>query len=155
MINSFTSLEQLTNTINGMTVGSLREVARDFGIVPRNRKRDELIKLIIDVYNGDVKPEGPKKAGRPTKVSSPPPTLVESTEPVVNPENVDPDIPHSGILEIMPDGYGFVRTEQHDGRQGLLRVGNHDTTHGFAHGRQIDRCFAPISRQTSAVGHLY
>ncbi len=113
MINSFTSLEQLTNTINGMTVGSLREVARDFGIVPRNRKRDELIKLIIDVYNGDVKPEGPKKAGRPTKVSSPPPTLVESIEPVVNPENLDPDIPHSGILEIMPDGYGFVRTENY------------------------------------------
>ena len=63
MNNSFSNIEQLTEAVNNMTVASLREVARDFGIVPRNRKRDELIRMIIDVYNGDMQPEGPKKMG--------------------------------------------------------------------------------------------
>lgn len=112
MINSYSSLEQLTSAVNNMTVASLREVARDFGIVPRNRKRDELIQLILDVYKGDIKPEGPKKAGRPTKTALSQPTV----EPYSHEHTTTPPLEqevYEGILEIMPDGYGFVRTENY------------------------------------------
>lgn len=110
MNNSFSNIEQLTEAVNNMTVASLREVARDFGIVPRNRKRDELIRMIIDVYNGDMQPEGPKKMGRPTKASmarqpAAEPTIAEQTPALAE--------VGQGILEIMPDGYGFVRTENY------------------------------------------
>ncbi len=113
MINSYSSLEQLTSAVNNMTVASLREVARDFGIVPRNRKRDELIQLILDVYKGDVKPEGPKKAGRPTKTALSQPTVEPySNERTTTPPPLEQEV-YEGILEIMPDGYGFVRTENY------------------------------------------
>lgn len=113
MINSYSSLEQLTTAVNNMTVASLREVARDFGIVPRNRKRDELIQLILDVYKGDIKPEGPKKAGRPTKTALSQPTVEPySHERTTTPPPLEQEV-YEGILEIMPDGYGFVRTENY------------------------------------------
>ena len=113
MINSYSSLEQLTSAVNNMTVASLREVARDFGIVPRNRKRDELIQLILDVYKGDIKPEGPKKAGRPTKTALSQPTVEPySHEHTTTPPPLEQEV-YEGILEIMPDGYGFVRTENY------------------------------------------
>lgn len=110
MINSYSTLEQLTQAVNEMTVASLREVAREFGIVPRNRKRGELIQLIIDVYKGDLKPEGPKKAGRPTKsgLSVPPVVDVVSSDRANDNQEVG-----TGVLEIMPDGYGFVRTDNY------------------------------------------
>lgn len=67
MSEYYASLEQLLEEINKLTVPALREVARDFGIVPRNRKREELITLIVASYNGQLQPEERIKTGRPTK----------------------------------------------------------------------------------------
>jgi len=53
VINSYSSLEQLTSAVNNMTVASLREVARDFGIVPRNRKRGVTLELEGTNSEGD------------------------------------------------------------------------------------------------------
>ena len=66
MSEYYASLEQLLEEINKLTVPALREVARDFGIVPRNRKREELITLIVASYNGQLQPEERIKTVRPT-----------------------------------------------------------------------------------------
>lgn len=112
MSKYYASLEELLTEVQMLTVPQLREVAREFGIIPRNRKRDDLIGLIVQVYKGQLPPEEPKKSGRPTKrqgakLSQVTPQISEDENPS---DNVDKALPRTGILEIMPDGYGFVRT---------------------------------------------
>ena len=120
MSEYYASLEQLLEEINKLTVPALREVARDFGIVPRNRKREELMTLLVASYNGQLQPEERIKTGRPTKrqggkVSQAEPTMVDDTP---SNDNVDKSFPRCGILEIMPDGYGFVRTHNYSSTPG-------------------------------------
>lgn len=121
MAKYYASLELLLEKLNTLTVPQLREEARDFGIIPRNRKRDELISLIIASYSGQLKPEEPKKLGRPTKqqavVAQKAPAVV-STDGDDSYDNVDKSLPRCGILEIMPDGYGFVRTINYSSNTG-------------------------------------
>lgn len=113
MTKTYPSAEALLAEINTLTVGQLRVKAREFSIIPRNRKRKELITLILASYNGQMPPEEPKKSGRPTKrqgsirLNQPEPEIVNDETSY---DNVDKSLPHCGILEIMPDGYGFVRT---------------------------------------------
>lgn len=115
MANIYATLELLLQHLNTLTVAELREEARDFGIIPRNRKRDELISLIVASYSGQLPEEKPKKAGRPTKrqvinrVAQSEPAIVDDLAPVEETELP----PCTGILEIMPDGYGFVRTNNY------------------------------------------
>ena len=52
----FKSLDELESAIGSMTIAELRNVAREFSIIPRNRKREDLIEKIVAVYNGDIKP---------------------------------------------------------------------------------------------------
>ena len=108
----YPSVEALEAEINTLTVAQLREKAREFDVIPRNRKRDELIKLILAAYNGEKPPEKGKKPGRPPKSSvgklaQPAPTIENDEN---SRDNVDQTLPRCGILEVMPDGYGFVRT---------------------------------------------
>lgn len=109
----YASMDLLLQHLATLTVAELREEARDFGIIPRNRKREELISLIVASYNGQLEREQPKKSGRPPKklaisrVAQNEPTLVDDIPPVVDDDGTWPS---SGILEIMADGYGFVRT---------------------------------------------
>lgn len=118
MTVNYQSLEQLLADINTLTVPQLREKSREFGIVPRNRKRDELISLIKASYLGKIEPEEPKKSGRPTKrngkVAQPEAALEDNNSA----DNVDKSLPRCGILEIMPDGYGFVRTSNYSSTPG-------------------------------------
>ncbi|MCM1289394.1 MAG: transcription termination factor Rho [Corallococcus sp.] len=114
-MNKYATYEQLVEAIDGMNMAALRELSRDFGIIPRNRRRSELISLIVSSYRGQLQPEEPKKPGRPTRsstfgVSAPAPQIVDDVSPSESPDNVDKSLPRCGILEIMPDGYGFVRT---------------------------------------------
>lgn len=128
MKDNYKSAGELYSVISIMTVTDLREVAREFSIVPRNRKRDDLIAHIMAVYKGEEGPEIPKKSGRPPKaapkISAPLPSLEdESFESVATKEvaapsaesadGVDASLPREGILEIMQDGYGFVRTSNY------------------------------------------
>lgn len=126
MKDKYKSAAELLAVISVLTIADLREVAREFSIIPRNRKRDELISLIMGVYNGEEEPEVRKKSGRPPKssaprVSAPLPTLnddaaedKESKEIAAEEDDgIDPLLPREGILEIMSDGYGFVRTSNY------------------------------------------
>lgn len=118
------SAEELLEVISNLTVADLREVAREFAIVPRNRKREDLINCIMSMYRGDSEPEAPRKAGRPpkstAKISAPLPTVTDDASrsdelkiDVNEDENVDAALSSEGILEIMQDGYGFVRTNNY------------------------------------------
>ncbi len=117
MAKFYATVEVLVNHLNTLTVPELREEAREFGVIPRNRKRDELLSLIIASYNGQLPPEEPKKSGRPTKRQSG--SKIAQAEPAVannedsDFDNVDRELPRTGILEIMSDGYGFVRTNNY------------------------------------------
>lgn len=125
MTETYQSLEQLHDQIAKLTVLELREKAREFGIIPRNRKRDELISLIEASYSGKLAPEEAKKPGRPTKrqQNSDAVTQLESSLNTAagddnSYDNVDKSLPRTGILEIMPDGYGFVRTANYSSTPG-------------------------------------
>ncbi len=121
MTEKFNSVEELAESLNKMTVVSLRNIAYQFDVVPGNRKRAELIERIIAHYKGELPPESPKKAGRPRKEE----VSVKQDEPELTPpqnstafaENVPPELPRTGILEVM-DGYGFVRTHNYSGTPG-------------------------------------
>ncbi len=117
MKQEFASLQDLTNKMRKMTILELRELARDFYIIPRNLPRDELVRRITASYNGELEPEIPLKSGRPTKKAK----LAQANENLIIDgvvDNVDKSFPRVGTLEILPDGYGFVRTENYSSRPG-------------------------------------
>ncbi len=121
MSASYNSLEELVESLNNMTVASLRRVANDFNVIPGNRKRAELIERIIAHYKGELPPEERKKSGRPRKENS----VVKQREPVIDAkdvvttgDDVDPSLPRTGILEVMSEGYGFVRTHNYSNTPG-------------------------------------
>lgn len=116
MTKLYNSLEDLVADLEKLTVPALREKAREFYIVPKNRKRDELVSLIIAAYKGEMTPEKRIKSGRPTKRWG----KVEVTDPSTSAQNdnVDDSYPRQGILEVMSDGYGFVRTNNYSATTG-------------------------------------
>lgn len=120
MTTQYKSLEELESVLNNLTVANLREVANQFGVIPGNRKRAELIERILSIYKGESAPETRKKAGRPRKGAD----KIEGKETeiakdnAVNTDDVDPSLPRTGILEIMPDGYGFIRTHNYSNTPG-------------------------------------
>ena len=110
----YRNLDELEALMGGMTVVDLRKLANEFKIVPSNHKRDELIRLIKGVYTGEIEPKERIKQGRPRKgeqsgtVEQDPPDITADT--ATSADNVDPNLPREGILEVMADGYGFVHT---------------------------------------------
>lgn len=125
MINDIKDFSQLRAVIDSMTIAPLRGLARQYGIVPGNKKRAELEKEIFDVYFGKIKPQNRIKIGRPSKqfgdtlpnnvVSSAPfdtTEIVEDNKPTIKQTIVE------GILEIMPENYGFLRTDNYQCKQG-------------------------------------
>ena len=115
----FESLQELTLKMSKMTILELRELARDFSIIPRNLPRDELVKRITASYNGELEPEIPIKSGRPTKKTKLAQAgLGEDYTDDYTIDNVSKSLPRTGILEILPDGYGFVRTSNYSSHPG-------------------------------------
>ena len=115
----FESVQELTAKMSKMTILELRELARDFSIIPRNLPRDELVKRITASYNGELEPEIPIKSGRPTKKTKLAQAgLGEDYTDDYTIDNVSKSLPRTGILEILPDGYGFVRTSNYSSHPG-------------------------------------
>ncbi len=115
------TLEQLQDAMASMTINPLRDLARQYNIVPSNKKRDHLIREITDVFLGNVLPAVRKKPGRPTRTPSemhvihapapndPPLDVAE----ILGTDNQQEEKHHEdsvvGILEVMADGFGFLR----------------------------------------------
>lgn len=121
----YKSAEELLEVLKHLKVADLREVAREFSVIPRNLRRDELMDKIMSVYRGEIDPEQPKKRGRPSKsaneIAAPPAhikqrptnTYDRSVGYESDDDGVPPEYPREGILEVMQDGYGFVRTNNY------------------------------------------
>lgn len=113
----FATLEELIAKMSKMTILELRVLARDFYIIPRNLPRDELVRRITASYKGELEPEVPVKSGRPTKKAK----LAQAEADFISEgsiDNVDKSLPRVGTLEVLPDGYGFVRTDNYSSRPG-------------------------------------
>ena len=123
-MKEYPTLDSLKKDIDTMTIADLRIAAREFGVVPRNHKRAELIEKIIASYTGKLDPEVPKRPGRPTKSSGVANEFKEKEEEAEagaatgDNDNVDPVLPRTGILEVMSEGYGFLRTHNYSSTPG-------------------------------------
>lgn len=125
---SMTKREKL-ETLN---IHELRDVAREIGVhAPTKLKQAELIQSALDVLENRTPPSKPSKRGKPAKtnvninellqwifdaqpkgLSQEPPRIEEEEKPEpVQKETVFDDKNATGILEVMPDGYGFLRME--------------------------------------------
>ena len=121
----YKSAEELLGVLSNLKVVDLREIARQFQIAPRNLRRDELVNKILAAYRGESDPEPPKKRGRPSKtvytVESPPASLKQKpvnmrdklNELESEDDGVSSDYAREGILEVMAEGYGFIRTNNY------------------------------------------
>lgn len=125
MINDIKDFSQLRAVIDSMTIAPLRGLARQYGIVPGNKKRADLEKEIFDVYFGKIKPQNRIKIGRPIKqFGDTLPNNVVSSAPFDTTEIVEDNKPTTkqtiveGILEIMPENYGFLRIDNYQCKQG-------------------------------------
>ena len=121
----YKSAEELLGVLSNLKVVDLREIARQFQIAPRNLRRDELVNKILAAYRGESDHEPPKKRGRPSKtvdtVESPPASLKQKpvnmrdklNELESEDDGVSSDYAREGILEVMAEGYGFIRTNNY------------------------------------------
>ena len=92
-----------------LSLAQLRGIAKDFGVknITAQRKA-ELISCILEANETKEKEE--ETAAVPSVRRQP------SVAPNINPEelqNLDSGIPAHGILEVMPDGFGFIRCENY------------------------------------------
>lgn len=120
----YKSAEELLEVLKRLKVIDLRELAREFSVTPSNLRRNELIEKIMSAYRGEsssesrIKNEGDDEESN-NLLEAPPAHLKRWNTPnrkarINDLENSDDDVPpeypREGILEIMSDGYGFVRT---------------------------------------------
>ncbi|HEY8423497.1 MAG TPA: transcription termination factor Rho [Clostridia bacterium] len=117
------------NTLSKMGIFELREFARSVGVdSPTVYKKDVLIDKILAILEGDVQPKPRSRRGRPPKPLISAPDLTYVNTPVVPVEK--PAAPavlsdsasseyeefeeREGILEILADGYGFIRVNNYE-----------------------------------------
>lgn len=127
-----------SDQLSTLNISELRAYARNVGVSqPSSKKQAQLITEIIEISAGRQAPCVPSKRGRPPKAvkeisqicdDAPVVAPVGAVEqpnleitPIVEekqskkaPEaNANNDIIVDGILEVMPDGYGFLRAENY------------------------------------------
>lgn len=125
---------KLREVLSVASIYDLRVIGRREGVYDSTTlKKEALIQGIVDVLLGTVKPNLRKKAGAPAKNNSVDPKLDEALREILC--SRDEDVPmnymenhaegnddgfvvfresdiRSGILEILPSGYGFVRSQR-------------------------------------------
>lgn len=116
-----------------LNIHELRDVAREIGVhAPTKLKQAELIQAAMDVLENRASPSKPSKRGKPAKTNininelmqwifgesqitlNQPAPEPETEKPSVIEEQKDfvfDDKDATGVLEVMPDGYGFLRME--------------------------------------------
>ncbi len=126
-MNDIITLKQLQDAMASMTINPLRDLARQYNIVPGNKKRAELMQEIENVFLGNVLPVQRKKTGRPTRTPSDMHMLRSPglDEPYVDIKEVlgiadKVEETHvedivEGILDVMTDGFGFLRANAYCG----------------------------------------
>ncbi len=120
-MSEITTLQQLQDAMASMTINPLRDLARQYNIVPSNKKRADLVREIEEVFLGNIQPAVRKKTGRPTRVPSdnnmlrapaPGDDVTIADEVLGTDKPLEPALAEQvvvGVLEIMPEGFGFLR----------------------------------------------
>ena len=89
---------------SGYNISALRKILSELGGTPGSKSKREIIEEIIKIESGELVPVRSKR-GRPS--------LSQSGAASVS-DNCDEDALVSGVLEFVPDGYGFLRAENCD-----------------------------------------
>lgn len=117
--------------LSRMSIFQLRDTARQIGVAsPTSKKKEELIKMYLDISTGKAQPAAKTRRGRPPKQKVENPAAERKAEEmavahqdaeqpsgekhVVNIEELlksDDCDRKSGVLDILSEGYGFLRAE--------------------------------------------
>ena len=124
-------------SLDEMNIHQLREFGRRMGLSsPSSLKREDLVKQILDVQSGAVKPAPRSNRGRPPKtfddvtlLTADP--ILSDVAPSIEDDDVVPEKEESGaiteeeregILEIHANGYGFARVKNFESGRGDVYV---------------------------------
>ncbi|MBQ9782785.1 MAG: transcription termination factor Rho [Clostridia bacterium] len=98
-------------------IHDLRTILRDFGGTPTLKKKDEIIKEIVEIRSGKVAVRSGRGRKAVKKVEEEYAkddfSSTQVSEDETQTDNTD-TFNVSGLLEIMPDGYGFLRGENYE-----------------------------------------
>ena len=117
--------------LSRMSIFQLRDTARQIGVAsPTSKKKEELIKMYLDISTGKAQPAAKTRRGRPPKQKVENPAAEHKAEEmavahqdaeqpsgekhVANIEELlksDDCDRKSGVLDILSEGYGFLRAE--------------------------------------------
>ncbi len=117
--------------LSRMSIFQLRDTARQIGVAsPTSKKKEELIKMYLDISTGKAQPAAKTRRGRPPKQKVENPAAERKAEEmavahqdaeqpsgekhVANIEELlksDDCDRKSGVLDILSEGYGFLRAE--------------------------------------------
>lgn len=149
MIQDIMTNEEALVALNAMSIADLRICGREAGIAsPTTYNREPLIEKIMRIKTGELSTEQKSKKGRPTKsqlntmleatilriITPHPASAVQQkaaqfegipdigTENIVHEHCAPNDLDKIGVLEVMPDGYGFLRVDGFNAGQGDVYV---------------------------------
>lgn len=89
-----------------LPLAELREIAKARGLKGLSGlKKADIVEMML------VEDEKDKKAGKTVEPKSIAPKTAENREEEKFPSELDSGVAANGILEVMPDGYGFIRCE--------------------------------------------
>ncbi len=122
--------EEYRSYLESLPLTTLRQLGRVRGVSPAIRmgNKRELIEGIVDMLTGKTQPTPNSGRGAPVKLSYLDPTVLPKLDSIKNSVSGKPDARetesglaspvgsgydrderHTGILEVMPSGYGFLR----------------------------------------------
>lgn len=100
----------MRNKLESLPLAVLKDLAKDKGVKGFSTlKKSELIEEILKIAQEESTTEKEEKVQK-----SEPPKDVDNSDPFkqeYDPEMIDPGPEANGLLEVMPEGYGFIRCE--------------------------------------------
>lgn len=94
------------------TYRELTRIAKDLGISPTGKKKKQLIEEILQARNGKLEDDIPVmvKEEKVVEPSLPEPEVEEEPEPQITAPSEK--LITEGVIEVLPEGYGFLRSSQ-------------------------------------------
>ncbi len=95
-----------------LSVTVLRDLAKARGLRHLSGlKKSQLVELMLEEDEKETKPKSEETPAKPQETEQKP--KIQETSVPVDKDELDSGITANGILEVMPDGYGFIRCENY------------------------------------------